>query len=122
MDCQPLTGATVFCFLMAILAFSLGCLCCCYHWVREDEDLPFAIFCTAYCLLLLFIFTLVAGATAVFTHLDVVVDSKYEHDGEIHHCQMTPFPVVIVGLTSLVGLGFVIMSFVAFVLAMGANT
>ncbi len=35
---------------------------------------------------------------------------------------MTAWPVVVMGLSYVVGVGFVFMSFIAFVLAMGATT
>lgn len=54
---------------MATLSISMGCLCCCYHWVKDDDDLPFAIFCVAYCFLLLFIFVTIAGTVVVFTRI-----------------------------------------------------
>lgn len=68
-DCPTLHGAVVFCVLMGLLSICLGFLCCFYHWVKDDDDLPFAIFCVAYCLLLLFMIVTIAGTVVVFTRI-----------------------------------------------------
>ena len=123
-ECPSLTGAAVFCYLMGILSLCLGLVCCCYHWVRSDEDLPHALFCMAYCLLVLFIFTSVAGTTSVFTHYDTISNGT-DYDSSIQKevdCGMTHLPVGVMGLSFLLGAFFVVMSYVACVLALGATS
>lgn len=123
-ECPSLTGTTVFCYLMACLALCLGLVCCCYHWIRNDEDLPHALFCVAYCLLLLFIFTSVAGTTAVLTHYDTISNgTHYNADShEVVSCGMTYLPVVVMVLSFVLGAFFVLMSYVACILALGATS
>ena len=114
----------MFCYLMGILSLCLGLVCCCYHWVRTDEDLPHALFCMAYCLLVLFIFTSVAGTTSVFTHYDTISNGT-DYDSSIQKavdCGMTHLPVGVMGLSFLLGAFFVVMSYVACVLALGATS
>ena len=123
-ECPSLTGATVFCYLFGCLALSLGLVCCCYHWVRDDEDLPHAMFCVAYCLLLLFIFTSVAGTTSVLTHYDILSNGTQD-DGlgnKTLSCGMTYLPVGVMVLSMALGVFFVIMSYVACILALGATS
>ena len=123
MNCPPLTGTYVFCFLMAILAISLGFLCCSYHWVRNDEDLPFAIFCVAYCLLLLFIFVSVAGTTALFTHKELIISGNYTNsDGQTIDCGMSELPFVVVAISYVIGALLAVISYCACILALGATS
>ena len=120
-ECPTLIGASAFCYMIACLALSLGLLCCCYHWVRQDEDLPHALFCMAYCLLVLFIFASVAGTTAVFTHYDTLSNGSH-YDTHSHKdvpCGMTHLPVAVMVLSFILGAFFVVMSYVACVLALG---
>ena len=123
-NCPSLMGGTVFCYLMASLAVFLGLLCCCYHWVKDDEDLPFALFCVAYYLLMLFIFTSVAGTTAVFTHYDTISNgTAYDwHSNKTLECGMTQLPFGVMILSFGLGAFFVIMSYVACILALGATS
>ena len=120
--CPQLTGAAVFCFLMAILAISLGCICCCYHWVKDEEDLPFAIFCVGYCLLLLFIFTVVTGTTVVFTELDLIFNNVGNSTSVPASCGMTELPFGTLMLSYFLGVVFVVISFIACILALGATS
>jgi uncharacterized membrane protein HdeD (DUF308 family) len=122
--CPSLTGASVFCYLMGILSLCLGLLCCCYHWIRSDEDLPHALFCVAYCLLLLFIFTSVAGTTSVFTHYSTLSNGS-DYDIHTHKdvpCGLTHLPVGVMVISFVLGVFFVVMSYVACVLALGATS
>lgn len=112
----------MFCILMAILAISLGTLCCCYHWVREDDDLPFAIFCVAYCLLLLFIFLSGAGTTVVFTHYDTISSGSYTRGNETVPCHMSELPFGILIITYFVGGLLLLISYCACILALGATS
>ena len=123
-ECPGLTGTAVFCYLIASLALCLGLLCCCYHWVRTDEDLPHALFCVAYCLLLLFIFTSVAGTTSVFTHYETISNgTQYDsHNHTAVSCGMTHLPVGVLILSYVLGTFLVVMSYVACVLALGATS
>lgn len=122
--CPTLTGTAVFCYLMACLALCLGLLCCCYHWIKTDEDLPHALFCVAYCLLVLFIFTSVAGTTAVFTHYDTLSNgTHYDIESQRDlNCGMTHLPIGVLILSYVLGASFVIMSYVACILALGATS
>ena len=122
--CPVLLGGAVFCYLMASLAIFLGLVCCCYHWVKDDEDIPHALFCVAYYLLLLFIYTSVAGATAVFTHIDTISNGTHFDDqtNSIVSCGLTYLPFGVMVLSMILGLFFVIMSYVACVLALGATS
>lgn len=132
-DCPTLHGAVVFCQLMGALSISLGFLCCCYHWVKDDEDLPFAIFCVAYCLLLLFIFITIAGTVVVFTRIhplgsdqpppgvplpkNVVTNSTTTKE-----CGMVELPLGILVICYFLSLGFALMSYFACILALGATS
>ena len=122
--CPSLTGAAVFCYLIGILSLCLGLLCCCYHWVKSDEDLPHAIFCMAYCLLLLFIFTSITGTTSVFTHYNTITNGTDYDSGtqEKFECGMTHLPVGVMVLSYVLGTFFVVMSYIACVLALGATS
>ena len=138
MECPTLNGAVIFCILTGILSLSLGFLCCCYHWVKDDDDLPFAIFCVAYCLLLLFIFTSIAGTVVVFTRIHPLgpdqpppgvplpnthtsLNGTVVHAG-LQHCDMVELPFGIVVICYFLGMGFAIMSYVACILALGATS
>ena len=117
----------MFCILMAILSISLGFLCCCYHWVKDDDDLPFAIFCTAYCLLLLFQFVTVAGTVVVFTHIHPIGPNQpppYESTmtSMISDCGMTELPLSILIISYILAISFVVMSYLACILALGASS
>ena len=120
--CPQLTGAAVFCFLMAILAISLGCICCCYHWVKDEEDLPFAIFCVGYCLLLLFIFTVVTGTTVVFTEFDLIFNTAGNSTAVPASCGMTELPFGTLIISYFLGALFVVISLIACILALGATS
>ena len=120
--CPQLTAASVFCFLMAILAISLGCICCCYHWVKDEEDLPFAIFCVGYCLLLLFIFTVVTGTTVVFTEFDLIFNTVGNSTLVPASCGMTELPFGTLILSYFLGVLFVVISFITGVVALGATS
>ncbi len=133
MECTSLNGAAVFCFLISALSFSLGLLCCTYHWVQDDDDLPFALFCVAYCLLLLFMFVTIAGTVVVFTRIHPVghlqpppgVPFPSQHfngtsvDGK---CDLIELPLGVLIICYGLSLGFVIMSYVACILALGATS
>ena len=77
MNCHPLYGSSIFCFLLSSLAIVLACVCCCYHFTKDDDDFPFALFCCAYCLLVLFIGIAIAGTVMVFQNIDVVTNGYY---------------------------------------------
>ena len=117
-------GGIVFCYLVACLSLVLGLVCCCYHWVRSDEDLPHALFCVAYCLLLLFFFTTIAGTTAVFTHYDSITNGTHYdlHSNKTLSCGLTHLPVGVMVFSFVLGALFVIMSYVACILALGATS
>ena len=123
-SCPSLLGTSVFCYLLSSLALALSILCCCYHWVRDDEDLPHAIFCMAYCLLLLFIFTSVAGTTSVFTHYDSISNGTvFDWESKkVLDCGMTYLPYGIMILSFFLGAFFLVMSYVACILALGATS
>lgn len=109
---------------MGSLSLCLGLLCCCYHWIRTDEDLPHALFCVAYCLLLLFIFTSVAGTTSVFTHYNTLSNGSH-YNVDTHEdvsCGLTHLPVGVMVISFVLGAFFVVMSYVACVLALGATS
>ena len=112
----------MFCILMAVLAISLALLCCCYHWVQEDEDLPFAIFCVGYCLLLLFIFTTITGTTVVFTHFDVIRNGSYWTEAGYVDCDMAGLPFGILLLSYVLGVFFCVVSYCACIVALGASS
>lgn len=120
--CPQLTAASVFCFLIAILAISLGCICCCYHWVKDEEDLPFAIFCVGYCMLLLFIFTVVTGTTVVFTEFDLIFNTAGNSTAVPASCGMTELPFGTLIISYFLGALFVVISFIACILALGATS
>ena len=125
LNCDHLMGASVFCFLMATLSIFLGFLCCCYHWVRNDEDLPSAIFCAAYGLLVLFICVTVAGTTVVFTRVDLIFDGEPPMiDGaEItSNCAMTGLPVATLVISYICTVLFLCISYWACILALGATS
>ena len=114
----------MFCYLVACLSLVLGLVCCCYHWVRSDEDLPHALFCVACCLLLLFFFTSIAGTTAVFTHYDSITNGTHYdlHSNKTLSCGLTHLPVGVMVFSFVLGALFVIMSYVACILALGATS
>ena len=118
----------MFCILMAILSISLGFLCCCYHWVKDDDDLPFAIFCVAYCILLLFQFVTIAGTVVVFTHIHPVGPNQpppYESTTipvASNSCGMTELPLGILIICYILAIAFVMMSYFACILALGASS
>ena len=126
----------MFCILMAILSISLGFLCCCYHWVKDDDDLPFAIFCVAYCLLLLFQFVTIAGTVVVFTHIHPIGPNQpppYEDAASkivnanvtsiaSESCGMTELPLGILVICYILAIAFVLMSYFACILALGASS
>jgi len=124
-NCPSLTGASVFCVLMAILAISLGCICCCYHWVKEEEDLPFAIFCVGYCLLMLFMFTVITGTTVVFTRFDLIYDGEATVGNSTSvpaSCGMTRLPFGTLLISYVLGGLFAVIAYVACILALGATS
>ena len=128
--CPHLTGAVVFCILMAILSISMGFLCCCYHWVKDDDDLPFAIFCVAYCMLLLFQFVTIAGTVVVFTHIHPIGPNQpppYDDPTTAvppvsNACGMTELPLGILVICYVLAIGFVMMSYFACICALGASS
>lgn len=114
---------------MAALSISLGFLCCSYHWVKDDDDLPFAIFCVAYCLLLLFQFVTIAGTVAVFTHIHPIGPNQpppYENTiqayMETESCEMTELPLGILVICYILAIAFVLMSYFACIIALGASS
>ena len=120
-DCPPLTGGAIVTFILAILSISLACMCCGYHWVKDDDDLPFAIFCSAYCILLLFIFTTAAGTAVVFTHFDTITNGTYVQGNETVHCSMSELPLASLMLAYAAGIVCCVIAYFAFFLAMGAT-
>ena len=132
MNCPTLNGAVVFCILLSVLSLSLGFLCCCYHWVKDDEDLPFAIFCVAYCLLLLFIFVTITGTVVVFTRIypigpdqpppGISLPNKGNGTTGVDHCGMVELPLGILIICYFLSIGFVLMSYIACILALGATS
>ena len=78
----------------------------------------------AYCLLLLFIFTSVAGTTSVLTHYSTLTNgTQYDvqtHDGV--SCGLTHLPVGVMIISFVLGAFFVVMSYIACVLALGATS
>ncbi len=146
MQCQGLHGAVVFCLLMGALSISMGFLCCCYHWVKDDDDLPFALFCVAYCLLLLFMFITIAGTVVVFTRIHPLgpnqpppgvpfppgsnatqsptsegVTNSVSAVG-MGECDMVELPLGILVICYVLSLGFAFMSYFACILALGATS
>ena len=97
-------------------------MCCGYHWVKDDDDLPFAIFCAAYCLLLLFIFTTIAGTTVVTTHFDMIMNGTYVQGNETIHCSMSELPLATLLLAYATGIVCFVIAYFAFILAMGATS
>jgi len=134
MECPTLNGAVVFCFLMSILSLTLGLLCCCYHWVKDDDDLPFAIFCVAYCLLLLFIFITVAGTVVVFTRIHPIGSDQPPPGvplpnqnstvltAGVQDCGMVELPLGVLVVCYFLSIGFVLMSYISCILALGATS
>ena len=119
----------MFCVLMATLSISLGLLCCCYHWVKDDDDLPFAIFCVAYCLLLLFQFVTIAGTVVVFTHIHPIGPNQPPPYKNVNYnvtatesCGMTELPLGILVICYILAIAFVLMSYFACILALGASS
>lgn len=136
MQCPTLNGAVVYCLLVAILSLSMGILCCCYHWVKDDDDLPFAIFCVAYCFLLLFMFITIAGTVVVFTRIHPIGEDQpppgvplpsHNSTGNGHavgvkNCEMVELPLGVLIICYFLSLGFVVMSYMACILALGATS
>ena len=147
MQCPTLNGAVVFCLLMSILSISLGLLCCCYHWVKDDDDLPFAIFCMAYCLLLLFMFITIAGTVVVFTRIhpigpdqpppgiplpnSVDVQDVLKAESQPNRtvlgagakeCDLLELPLGILIICYFLSIFFFVMSYIACIIALGATS
>ena len=151
-QCHGLHGAVVFCLLMGTLSITMGCLCCCYHWVKDDDDLPFALFCVAYCLLLLFIFITIAGTVVVCTRIHPLGPNQPPPgvpfppgSNATHHqaltsggvaghaadalsaagekdCSMVELPLGVLVICYMLSLGFALMSYFACILALGATS
>lgn len=142
-ECPRLHGAVVFCLLMGTLSISLGFLCCCYHWVKDDDDLPFALFCVAYCLLLLFMFVTIAGTVVVFTRIHPLgpnqpppgvpfppgsnnTQTLTSGTGGVavgeQECAMVELPLGVLVICYVLSLGFAFMSYFACILALGATS
>ena len=128
---------------MGVLSISLGCLCCFYHWVKDDDDLPFAIFCVAYCLLLLFMFVTIAGTVVVFTRIHPlgpdqpppgiplphtgtpeggVASSPHTGTTTGADCGMVELPLGVLVICYFLSVGFAMMSYFACILALGATS
>lgn len=138
-ECHTLQGAVIFCQLMGGLSIALGFLCCSYHWVKDDDDLPFAIFCVAYCLLLLFIFVTIAGTVVVFTRIHPIgpdqpppgVSLPHPHEKDPYRnatgigakeCGLIELPLGILVICYFLAIGFACMSYFACILALGATS
>lgn len=133
-DCPTLHGAVIFCQLMAALSLSLGLLCCCYHWVKDDDDLPFAIFCVAYCLLLLFMAVTIAGTVVVFTRIYPVGPDQPPPSIPLPNknltavaaaakdCSMVELPLGVLVICYFLSICFCIIAYFAFILALGATS
>ena len=147
MQCPTLNGAVVFCLLMSTLSFSLGLLCCFYHLVKDEEDLPFAIFCMAYCLLFLFMIITISGTVVVFTRIHPIgpdqpppgvplpniaslqnlLTAGSERNVTVlaagaKDCGLVELPLGVLVICYFLSIGFVVMSYVACILALGATS
>ena len=121
-DCPPLVGASAFCFILATLGIVLSCLCCCYHFFKDDDDIPFAVFCCAYCLLVLFIATAVAGTVTVFLHYDTITRGFYYDKSALVRCSLTEVPFGTLIVTYVISVLLVVMSYCACIIAIGATS
>lgn len=129
MDCPELTGAVVFLILTASLSITLACLCCSYHCVRNNDDLPFGIFCIAYCLLFLFICVTVSGTVVVFTRIhpvgtdqpppDMLKNNSVVNVSDLSSCGMSELPLGILIICYFLAILFLVISYCACILALG---
>lgn len=135
--CPTLHGAVIFCQLLGALSLSLGFLCCCYHWVKDDEDLPFAIFCVAYCLLILFMSVTIAGTVVVFTRIHPLGPDQPPPGVPLPNknltvavadplaakeCGMVELPLGVLVICYVLSVAFCLMSYFACILALGVTS
>lgn len=97
--------------------------------MKDDDDLPFAIFCVAYCILLLFQFVTIAGTVVVFTHIHPVGPNQpppYDDFSTVpvasESCGMTELPLGILIICYVLAIAFVMMSYFSCILALGASS
>ena len=123
---------------MGALSLSLGFLCCCYHWVKDDDDLPFAIFCVAYCLLVLFMAVTITGTVVVFTRIHPLdpnnpppgiplpnqnlTSAVTAATAEVKDCSMVELPLGVLIICYFLSICFCLMSYFACILALGATS
>ena len=124
--CSELTGAVVFLYLVAALAITLGCLCCSYHWAQDNDDLPYGIFCVAYCLLFLFICITVSGTVVVFTRVHPVGTDQPPPDmpngtSVLSNCTMTELPFGVLIVCYCVSIVLLFVAYCGCVLAFGSR-
>ena len=83
----------------------------------------------AYCLLLLFQFVTIAGTVVVFTHIHPIgpnqpppYESTIQNVTAIESCGMTELPLGILVICYILAIAFVLMSYFACILALGASS
>ncbi len=128
MDCPELNGAVVYLFLVATLSITLGCLCCGYYWVKDNHDLPFGIFCVAYCVLFLYICITISGTVVVFTRIYPIGPDQPPPDmvngtsvNVLSHCKMVELPFGVLIVCYCVAVLILCIAYCACLLALGAR-
>jgi len=125
--CHELDGGVVFLYLVSSLSISLGFLCCCYHWAKDNDDLPYGIFCVAYCLLFLFICVTITGTVVVFTRIHPIGPDQPPPD--MHNatvdvltgCSMIELPFGVLLVCYVIAILLLVIAYCACLLAFGAR-
>ncbi len=131
MACPELGGAVVYLFLVAALSFTLCFLCSCYHLVKDNPDLPFGLFCVAYCVLFLFICVTIAGTVVVFTRIhpigpdqpppappDMINGTTVD---VLSNCSMVELPFGVLIVCYCVAVIILLVAYAACILALGVR-
>ncbi len=127
-DCSELNGAVVYLFLVAGLSLTLCVLCSCYHFVKDNPDLPFGLFCVAYCVLFLFICVTIAGTVVVFTRIYPIGPDQPPPDminntvvNDLANCSMVELPFGVLIVSYFVAILILLIAYGACILALGAR-